>query len=110
MPLTQMDEKVALLVIDLQKGIVGLPVAGIADCGEAQREAGEDVSRGREDGGVGERVGSRAGTDQCADAHERGVAEGLGGVDSGAGSAGWRCVDHEASGWVLSWGRSWMKN
>jgi nicotinamidase-related amidase len=31
MPLTQMDEKVALVVIDLQKGIVGLPVAGIAE-------------------------------------------------------------------------------
>jgi nicotinamidase-related amidase len=27
MPLTQVDEKVALLVIDLQKGIVGLPTA-----------------------------------------------------------------------------------
>ncbi len=50
MPLTQIDEKVALVVIDLQKGIVGLPVAGIAEVVErgvtlakAFREAGKTV-------------------------------------------------------------------
>jgi len=31
MPLTRVDEKCALVVVDLQKGIVGLPVEGIGD-------------------------------------------------------------------------------
>jgi len=50
MSLTQMDEKVALVVIDLQKGIVGLPVEGIPGVVErsvklakAFREAGKTV-------------------------------------------------------------------
>ena len=50
MPLTQVDEKVALVVIDLQKGIVGLPLEGMSDVvarsaklAKAFREKGQTV-------------------------------------------------------------------
>jgi nicotinamidase-related amidase len=50
MPLTQVDETCALVVVDLQKGIVGLPVEGIGDVVsrsvklvKAFREAGKTV-------------------------------------------------------------------
>jgi nicotinamidase-related amidase len=71
MPVTTLDPKTALIVIDLQKGIVALPTAHPTN--EVVKHASESTARHAHENGFHVTLAVDAMTDMNADAHQNSI-------------------------------------